>query len=70
MRGRIIFTNGQTSAIDWRVNNRRIVDVNFEGKWLTVQMRDQFTRVLAASNDFAVPVAHYTPSTIKEPSSA
>ena len=27
---------------------------NFEGKWLTVQMRDQFTRVLASSNDFAV----------------
>jgi MlaC protein len=54
VRGRIIFANGQTSAVDWRVINGRIVDVNFEGKWLTVQMRDQFTRVLAASNDFAV----------------
>ena len=54
MRGRIIFANGQTSAVDWRVINGRIVDVNFEGKWLTVQMRDQFTRVLASSNDFAV----------------
>ena len=54
MRGRIIFANGQTSVVDWRVINGRIVDVNFEGKWLTVQMRDQFTRVLASSNDFAV----------------
>jgi phospholipid transport system substrate-binding protein len=54
VRGRIIFANGQTSAVDWRVINGRIVDVNFEGKWLTVQMRDQFTRVLESSNDFAV----------------
>jgi phospholipid transport system substrate-binding protein len=54
VRGRIIFANGQTSAVDWRVFNGRIVDINFEGKWLTVQMRDQFTRVLASSNDFAV----------------
>ena len=34
--------------------NGRIFDVNFQGKWLTVQMRDQFTRVLESSNDFAV----------------
>ena len=54
VRGRIVFANGQTSAVDWRVINGHIVDVNFEGKWLTVQMRDQFTRVLASSNDFAV----------------
>jgi ABC-type transporter MlaC component len=36
------------------VINGRVIDVNFEGKWLTVQMRDQFARVLASSNDFAV----------------
>jgi ABC-type transporter MlaC component len=54
VRGRIVFANGQTSAVDWRVINGRIIDVNFEGKWLTVQMRDQFARVLASSNDFAV----------------
>ena len=54
VHGRIIFPNGQSSEIDWRVINGRIVDVNFESKWLTVQMRDQFTRILASSNDFAV----------------
>ncbi len=54
VRGRIVFANGRTSALDWRVINGRIIDVNFEGKWLTVQMRDQFARILASSNDFAV----------------
>ena len=54
VRGRIIFANGQTSAVDWRVINGRIFDMNFEGKWLAVQLRDQFTRVLASSNDFKV----------------
>ena len=54
VRGRIMLANGQSSPVDWRVINARIFDVNIQGKWLAVQLRDQFTRVLESSNDFAV----------------
>ena len=53
MRGRIIFANGQTSAADWWVINGRIFDVNFEGKWLAVQLRDQLTCFLTCSPEMS-----------------
>jgi ABC-type transporter MlaC component len=54
VRGRIIFANRRSSNVDWRVSNGRIIDVNVQGIWLTLQLRDEFTRILARSNgDFA-----------------
>jgi ABC-type transporter MlaC component len=54
VRGRIIFANGRSSNFDWRVSNGRIIDVNVRGIWLTLQLREQFNRVLVRSKgDFA-----------------
>jgi ABC-type transporter MlaC component len=50
VRGRIQFANGQTTSVDWRVQRGKIIDVNIQGVWLTLQLREQFTGVLSRSN--------------------
>jgi ABC-type transporter MlaC component len=50
VRGKILFANGQAANVDWRVQKGRIIDVNIQGVWLTLQLRDQFTGVLGRSN--------------------
>jgi ABC-type transporter MlaC component len=50
VRGKILFANGQAANVDWRVQKGKIIDVNIQGVWLTLQLRDQFTGVLGRSN--------------------
>ncbi len=50
VRGKIQFANGQTANVDWRVRGGKIIDVNIQGVWLTLQLRDQFTGVLGRNN--------------------
>ena len=42
--------NAKSFAVDWRVQKGKIIDVNIQGVWLTLQLRDQFTGVLGRSN--------------------
>jgi phospholipid transport system substrate-binding protein len=50
VRGKIQFANGQSANVDWRVRGGKIIDVNIQGVWLTLQLRDQFTGVLGRNN--------------------
>jgi ABC-type transporter MlaC component len=50
VRGKIQFANGQQANVDWRVKGGKIIDVNIQGVWLTLQLRDQFTGVLGRNN--------------------
>ena len=50
VRGKIQFANGQMANVDWRVRGGKIIDVNIQGVWLTLQLRDQFTGVLGRHN--------------------
>ena len=48
--GKIVFADGHTANVDWRVQRGKIIDVNIKGVWLTLQLRDQFTGVLSRNN--------------------
>jgi ABC-type transporter MlaC component len=50
VRGKIQFANGHSANVDWRVQRGKIIDVNIQGVWLTLQLRDQFTGVLGRNN--------------------
>jgi ABC-type transporter MlaC component len=50
VRGKIVFADGHSANVDWRVQRGKIIDVNIQGVWLTLQLRDQFTGVLSRSN--------------------
>jgi len=50
VRGKIQYANGQTANVDWRVRGGKIIDVNIQGVWLTLQLRDQFTGVPGRNN--------------------
>ncbi len=46
--------SGSTKKVQWRVysigNRHRVTDVNIRGVWLSIQMRQKFTRLLKRSN--------------------
>lgn len=59
VKGKIVYSNGATSPVSWRMRGSRIFDVQVQGIWLGVFMRNDFTGVLnRSSGDFDALLKH------------
>ena len=42
----IVFKNGGNRKVRWRINSNRVSDVNVRGVWLSLQLKERFTKIL------------------------
>lgn len=42
----IVFKNGGTKKVRWRITSGRVNDVNVRGVWLSLQLKERFTKIL------------------------
>ncbi|CAN5150222.1 hypothetical protein BH10PSE7_BH10PSE7_40540 [soil metagenome] len=42
----IVFKNGGNKKVRWRINGGRVNDVNVRGVWLSLQLKERFTKIL------------------------